>query len=101
MQYAGCAEKNRWGIGSRIRSGPDEAGQRRLRRVRSYRDIDDRREDNEPLWWYPRLLNATPKQRVDCRFSPFGIHWEEIDEVLSVEGLLRGAKAPGAKDVKS
>ena len=50
-----------------------------------------------PLWWYPRLLNATPRQRADCRFSPLGIHWEEIDEDLSVEGLLRGAKAPGAK----
>jgi Protein of unknown function (DUF2442) len=49
-----------------------------------------------PLWWYPRLLYATPKQRADCRFSPFGIHWEEIDEDLSVEGLIRGAKAPKA-----
>jgi Protein of unknown function (DUF2442) len=49
-----------------------------------------------PLWWYPRLLNATPKQREDCRFSRLGVHWEEIDEDLSVAGMLRGAKAPKA-----
>jgi hypothetical protein len=54
-----------------------------------------------PLWWFPRLLNATPNQRADCRFSPLGIHWEEIDEDLGVEGLIRGAKAPGAKKVRS
>jgi hypothetical protein len=49
-----------------------------------------------PLWWFPRLLNATPKQRANCRFSPLGMYWEEIDEDLSVEGLIRGAKAPRA-----
>jgi len=51
-----------------------------------------------PLWWYPRLFNATPKQRKNPEFSPFGIHWEEIDEDISVEGLLKGAKAPGARE---
>jgi Protein of unknown function (DUF2442) len=49
-----------------------------------------------PLWWYPRLLDATPKQREDCRFSRLGVHWEEIDEDLNIAGMLRGAKAPKA-----
>lgn len=51
-----------------------------------------------PLWWYPRLLNATPQQRAHYELSPFGVHWPEIDEDLSIEGMLRGAKAPGAKE---
>lgn len=52
-----------------------------------------------PLTWYPRLLNASPKQRANWRISGggYGIHWEEIDEDLSTEGLLRGAPAPGPR----
>ena len=50
-----------------------------------------------PTWWYPRLLAATPKQRANVEFSPMGVHWEEIDEDLSVNGILEGRKAPGAK----
>ena len=50
-----------------------------------------------PLWWYPRLLKATPEQRGVIELSPFGVHWPEIDEDLSIEGLLKGLKAPGAK----
>ncbi len=49
-----------------------------------------------PLWWYPRLLAATPQQRASVRLSALGMHWEEIDEDLSVAGILRGAKAPKA-----
>ena len=51
-----------------------------------------------PLWWYPRLLSATPAQRAKVELSLFGIHWPEIDEDLSVEGMLVGAKAPNAKE---
>lgn len=51
-----------------------------------------------PLAWYPRLLNATAEQRA--KWQPagggYGIHWPEIDEDLSTEGLLRGAPAPRA-----
>ncbi len=49
-----------------------------------------------PLVWYPRLLNATEAQRSNWRVSGggYGIHWEEVDEDLSTEGLLRGAPAP-------
>ena len=49
-----------------------------------------------PLWWYPRL-KATSKQRTNFELSPFGVHWPEVDEDLSVEGMLVGAKAPGAR----
>jgi hypothetical protein len=51
-----------------------------------------------PLWWYPRLFRATPKQRANCELSPFGVHWPDIDEDLSIEGMLVGSKAPGAKE---
>ena len=51
-----------------------------------------------PLWWYPRLLGATTKQRASYELSPFGVHWPEVDEDLSVEGMLTGCKAPGAKE---
>jgi Protein of unknown function (DUF2442) len=57
----------------------------------------DGRKITTPLWWYPRLLRATPQQRSNYELSPFGVHWPEIDEDLSVVGMLRGAKAPGAK----
>lgn len=53
-----------------------------------------------PLAWYPRLLNATPDQRKNWRVAGggYGIHWPDVDEDLSTEGLLRGAPAPqGAK----
>lgn len=59
-------------------------------------DLQDGRTITVPLAWYPRLLNATPEQRR--RWQPagagFGIHWPEIDEDLSVAGLLRGTPAP-------
>ena len=49
-----------------------------------------------PLAWYPRLLDATAEQRAHWKITGggFGIHWPEIDEDLSAEGLLRGAPAP-------
>jgi hypothetical protein len=48
------------------------------------------------LWWYPRLLRATPAQRESCEIGCFGVHWPEIDEDIELAGLLLGAKAPGA-----
>lgn len=49
-----------------------------------------------PLAWYPRLLGATAGQRANWQVSGggYGIHWPDIDEDLSTEGLLRGAPAP-------
>jgi hypothetical protein len=58
-------------------------------------DLMDGRSLSVPLAWYPRLNSATPKQRNNWELAGagFGIHWPEIDEDLSVSGLLRGAPA--------
>lgn len=50
-----------------------------------------------PLWWYPRLLTANAAARSNVELSPFGVHWPDLDEDLSIEGMLKGRKAPGAK----
>ena len=59
-------------------------------------DLLDGRTISVPLAWYPRLLHATPAQRTNWQVAGggFGIHWPDIDEDLSTEGLLRGAPAP-------
>jgi hypothetical protein len=59
----------------------------------------DGRTISVPLVWYPRLLNATKEQRENWQIAGggYGIHWEEIDEDLSTEGLLRGSPAPHLK----
>ena len=59
-------------------------------------DLMDGRTITVPLVWYPKLLAATPQQREQWQVcgGGYGIHWEEIDEDLSTEGLLRGAPAP-------
>jgi hypothetical protein len=56
----------------------------------------DGRRISVPLVWYPRLLNATEEQRNNWRIigGGYGIHWEDMDEDLSTEGMLRGAPAP-------
>ena len=61
-------------------------------------DLMDGRTITVPLTWYPRLLNATEQQRAKWEIcgGGYGIHWEEIDEDLSTEGMLRGAPAPRA-----
>lgn len=62
-------------------------------------DLVDGRTITVPLVWYPRLLNATLAQRDRWEVcgGGYGIHWEEINEDLSTEGMLRGAPSPEAK----
>jgi hypothetical protein len=48
---------------------------------------------SHPLEWFPRLLNATTEQRNNFTLSPFGIHWESIDEDLSFEGFYSFTKS--------
>jgi len=62
-------------------------------------DLMDGRTIAAPLAWYPRLLDATPAQRARWEIAGggYGIHWPDIDEDLSTEGLLRGAPAPRAR----
>lgn len=59
-------------------------------------DLADGRTIAVPVAWYPRLEDPTPAQRAHWKISGagYGIHWPEIDEDLSTEGLLRGAPAP-------
>jgi hypothetical protein len=58
-------------------------------------DLVDGRTISVPLAWFPRLLSATRDQRANWRISGagYGIHWPDVDEDLSVDGLLRGAPA--------
>lgn len=58
-------------------------------------DLMDGRTISAPLAWYPRLFRASPSQRENWQKAGagFGIHWPDIDEDLSTEGLLRGAPA--------
>lgn len=49
-----------------------------------------------PLWWYPRLQKASLQQRNTLWLSPSGIHWEEIDEDVAIQGLFEGWKAKDA-----
>ena len=55
-------------------------------------DLDDGRSITVPLAWYPRLINATKSELDNWRLvgKGFGIHWEDIDEDVSIEGLLLG-----------
>lgn len=53
-------------------------------------DLDDGRTLGIPLAWFPRLLHATPEQRAAVELSRAGLHWEEIDEDISIAGLLAG-----------
>jgi len=56
--------------------------------------LSDGRQRSIPLVYFPRLLNATPEQRNHYELSEndTGIHWEAIDEDISVPGLLLGNK---------
>jgi len=55
-------------------------------------DLRDGRSISVPIDWFPRLVHATPQERERWRWigNGHGIHWEEIDEDISIEGLLAG-----------
>jgi Protein of unknown function (DUF2442) len=59
-------------------------------------ELMDGRAIAVPLAWYPRLAGATPAERSHWQLAGggYGIHWPDIDEDLSTEGLLRGAPSP-------
>lgn len=61
--------------------------------------LADGRVLSVPLAWFPRLLDATAEQRRNCELlgNGEGIHWPDVDEDLSVEGLLRGTPAPAGR----
>ncbi len=55
-------------------------------------ELSDGRTISAPLAWYPRLLHGSPRERRNWRLigRGHGIHWEGLDEDISVEGLLAG-----------
>jgi len=68
-------------------------------------DLTDGRTIGVPYAWFPRLLNASRKQREAVEIGRFGLHWEAIDEDISIAGLLAGrgdqtAKSPQAEAPK-
>ena len=54
--------------------------------------LDDGRTISAPLAWYPRLVHATKEERNNCRISGagWGIQWPDLDEDISVKGLIAG-----------
>lgn len=52
--------------------------------------LTDGRTLGVPLAWFPRLLRATPEERQDVTLSAMGLHWEALDEDISVAGLIAG-----------
>jgi hypothetical protein len=64
-------------------------------------DLTDGRTLGVPLAWFPRLLNATSAQRQRVEMSRTGLHWEELDEDISIAGLIagRGDMTPQSEQV--
>lgn len=58
-------------------------------------DLSDGRTISTPLEWFPRLLHATSEERSNWRLigRGHGIHWKDIDEDISIEGLLAGKRS--------
>lgn len=58
-------------------------------------ELVDGRTLTVPLAWYPRLLHGTPAERAHWRLigNGMGVHWPDLDEDISVEGLLAGRRS--------
>jgi hypothetical protein len=54
--------------------------------------LADGRKIATPLEWYPRLKRASAKQRANFEIMPMGIHWPDVDEDLSIVGMLKGQR---------
>jgi hypothetical protein len=52
--------------------------------------LADGRKIATPLDWYPRLKRASPAERSHFELMPMGIHWPDVDEDLSIAGMLKG-----------
>ena len=52
--------------------------------------LSDGRTIAAPLAWFPRLLEAAPEQRAQVELSKHGLHWDALNEDISVAGLLAG-----------
>lgn len=58
--------------------------------VQMWVELDDGRTLGIPLVWFPRLLDASADQREAYFLSPSGLHWDDIDEDISIAGLIAG-----------
>ena len=56
-------------------------------------ELEDGRTLGVPVVWFPRLANAQPEQLMDVEIFPGGIHWPQLDEDISIAGLLAGIGA--------
>jgi hypothetical protein len=81
-------------------ASPSEIGEARGQRVRLTQDslivdLVDGRTISVPLTWYPRLAHGSEAERAQWRFigAGEGIHWPDLDEDISVEGLLAGRRS--------
>jgi hypothetical protein len=54
--------------------------------------LRDGRKIATPLAWYPRLQRASAEQRGNYEIMPMGIHWTDVDEDLSIAGMLKGRR---------
>lgn len=59
--------------------------------------LADGREIATPLWWYPSLARAPHAQRNNLELMITGIHWPDLDEDLSIDGMLKGWRARDAR----
>lgn len=59
--------------------------------------LQDGREIATPLEWYPALMQASPEQQNNVELSLSGIYWPDLEEDLSVAGMLRGVRPPQRK----
>lgn len=55
--------------------------------------LSDARTLGVPLAWFPKLMHANPEQREHFELSVRGIHWDELGEDISVDGLIAGRDA--------
>ena len=60
--------------------------------------LSDGRTLGMPLAWYPRLLGASSDLLHAVELSPSGLHWDALDEDLSIDGMLRGLGAHSQRD---
>jgi hypothetical protein len=61
-------------------------------------ELSDGRTIGVPLAWFPRLLHSTEEQREQVRISSRGLHWQALDEDISIAGLLAGLGDQSAGD---
>jgi hypothetical protein len=64
-------------------------------------ELSDGRTLAVPLAWFPRLLHSTPEQRERVRITSRGLHWDALDEDISIDGLLAGLSDQSATTPKS